>query len=105
MSSETPKTQVQQRLQHDTSLLSLSCSPLLTKLYANRGITADSELDNSTKTLIHANQLKGMGEACELLYQAYLKGKKIIIVGDFDADGATATALAMRALSYNMLII
>ena len=98
MSSETPKTQVQQRLQHDTSLLSLSCSPLLTKLYANRGITADSELDNSTKTLIHANQLKGMATACELLYQAYLDSKKIIIVGDFDADGATSTALSVLSL-------
>ena len=71
MSSEIT-TQVQQRLQHDSSLLSLSCSPLLTQLYASRGIKADSELDNSTKTLIHANQLKGMSDACELLYQAYL---------------------------------
>ena len=95
MSSET---QVQQRLQHDSSLLSLSCSPLLMKLYANRGITADSELDNSTKTLIHANQLKGMSDACELLYQAYLTRQKIIIIGDFDADGATSTALSMLSL-------
>lgn len=98
MSSETTKTQVQQRLQSDSSLLSLSCSPLLTKLYASRGITADSELDNSTKTLIHANQLKGMSSACELLYQAYLTRKKIIIIGDFDADGATSTALSVLSL-------
>jgi len=98
MSSETTKTQVQQRLQSDSSLLSLSCSPLLTKLYASRGITADSELDNSTKTLIHANQLKGMSSACELLYQAYLTRQKIIIIGDFDADGATSTALSVLSL-------
>jgi len=98
MSSESNKTQVQQRLQCDTSLLSLSCSPLLTKLYANRGITAESELDNSTKTLIHANQLMGMSDACELLYQAYLNKQKIIIIGDFDADGATSTALSVLSL-------
>jgi len=98
MSSETTKTQVQQRLQSDSSLLSLSCSPLLTKLYASRGITADSELDNSTKSLIHANQLKGMSSACELLYQAYLTRQKIIIIGDFDADGATSTALSVLSL-------
>ena len=98
MSSETTKTQVQQRLQHDSSLLSLSCSPLLTQLYASRGIKADSELDNSTKTLIHANQLKGMSDACELLYQAYLTRQKIIIIGDFDADGATSTALSVLSL-------
>ena len=98
MSSDSSKTEVQQRLQCDSSLLSLSCSPLLTKLYANRGIIADSELDNSTKTLIHANQLMGMEEACELLYQAYLTKQKIIIIGDFDADGATSTALSMLSL-------
>ena len=98
MSSETTKTQIQQRPNVDASLFALSCSPLLTKLYANRGITTVSELDNSTKTLIHANQLKGMVDACELLYQAYLNSKKIIIIGDFDADGATSTALSVLSL-------
>ncbi|TEW55593.1 single-stranded-DNA-specific exonuclease RecJ [Psychromonas sp. RZ22] len=98
MSQETTKIQVQQRPEYDASLLSLSCSPLLTKLYANRGITAASELDNRTQTLIHANQLKGIDAACELLYQAYLKHKKIIIIGDFDADGATSTALSVLSL-------
>ncbi|TEW52051.1 single-stranded-DNA-specific exonuclease RecJ [Psychromonas algicola] len=98
MSSETTKTQIQQRPEVDASLLSLSCSPLLTKLYASRGITAASELDNSTKTLIHANQLKGISDACELLYQAYLNSKKIMIIGDFDADGATSTALSVLSL-------
>ena len=98
MSSETTKTQVQQRPELDVSLLSLACSPLLTKLYATRGITSASELDNSTRTLIHASQLKGIDTACELLYQAYLKRKKIIIIGDFDADGATSTALSVLSL-------
>jgi len=98
MSSETTKTQIQQRPEADASLLSLACSPLLSKLYANRGITVASELDNSTKTLIHANKLKGMSEACDLLYQAYLNNKKIVIVGDFDADGATSTALSVLSL-------
>ncbi|MGJ8580859.1 MAG: single-stranded-DNA-specific exonuclease RecJ [Psychromonas sp.] len=107
MSLEINKTQVQQRpLQCDDSVLSLSCSPLLTKLYASRGITANAELDNSTKTLIHANQLKGMSAACDLLYQAYLTQQKIIIVGDFDADGATSTALSvlsLRALGFQQV--
>jgi len=98
MSSETIKTQIQQRPQVDTSLLSLACSPLLTQLYASRGITSHTELDNSTKNLIHAKRLKGITEACELLYQAYLQHKKIIIVGDFDADGATSTALSVLSL-------
>jgi single-stranded-DNA-specific exonuclease len=54
-------------------------------------------LDNSTKTLLHAKQLKGIDDACELLYQALLSAKKIVVVGDFDADGATSTALSMLA--------
>ncbi|MEL0627994.1 single-stranded-DNA-specific exonuclease RecJ [Psychromonas aquatilis] len=92
------ETQVQQRSQGDQSLLSLSCSPLLKKLYTSRGICTDQELDNSTKSLIHANKLKGIGDACELLYDAFLKHKKIIIIGDFDADGATSTALTILSL-------
>lgn len=98
MSSDSSSTQVKQRLATAHPLLSLSCSPLLNKLYASRGITDISELDNSTQTLIHAKQLKGITEACELLYQAYLTQKKIIIIGDFDADGATSTALSILSL-------
>ena len=98
MSSETSKTQVQQRPEIDTSLLSLACSPLLTKLYASRGISTEAELDNRTQTLIHVNKLKGIQAACELLYQAHLARKKIIIIGDFDADGATSTALSVLSL-------
>jgi len=98
MSSEATKTKIQQRPLVDTSLLSLACSPLLTQLYASRGITSHTELDNSTKNLIHAKRLKGISEACALLYQAYLQHKKIIIIGDFDADGATSTALSVLSL-------
>jgi single-stranded-DNA-specific exonuclease len=96
MSSEIIK--VQQRPEVDASLLFLPCSPLLARLYANRGIKSANELDNSTQTLIHAHRLKGIHAACELLYQAYLSNKKIIIIGDFDADGATSTALSVLSL-------
>ena len=90
--------QVKNRTTIDTALLNLSCSPLLEQLYANRGITEQAKLDNSTKTLLHAKQLKGINEACELLYSALLASQKIIVVGDFDADGATSTALSILAL-------
>jgi single-stranded-DNA-specific exonuclease len=88
---------VKNRTHVDASFLNLSCSPLLKQLYANRGINSESELDNSTKTLLHAKQLKGIDDACELLYQALLSSQKIVVVGDFDADGATSTALSMLA--------
>jgi len=90
--------QVKNRAHIDASFLNLSCSPLLKQLYANRAISCERELDNSTKTLLHATQLKGVAAACELLYQALLSSKKIVVVGDFDADGATSTALSMLAL-------
>lgn len=90
--------QVKNRAHIDASFLNLSCSPLLKQLYANRGVSRESELDNSTKTLLHADQLKGIDDACELLYQAFLTAQKIVVVGDFDADGATSTALSMLAL-------
>ncbi|WP_022940935.1 single-stranded-DNA-specific exonuclease RecJ [Psychromonas hadalis] len=89
--------QVKNRPHVDADFLNLSCSPLLKQLYANRGIKNESELDNSTKTLLHAKQLKGIDVACELLYQALLCSRKIVVVGDFDADGATSTALSMLA--------
>lgn len=91
--------QVKNRTHIDAGFLNLSCSPLLKQLYANRGVSHESELDNSTKTLLHAKQLKGIDEACELLYQALLSSQKIVVVGDFDADGATSTALSMLGLS------
>jgi len=93
--------QVKNRPSIDASFLNLSCSPLLKQLYANRGIKNETELDNSTKTLLHAQQLKGIEQACELLYQSLLSNQKIVVVGDFDADGATSTALSM--LAFRML--
>ena len=89
--------QVKNRTHIDASFLNLPCSPLLKQLYANRGVKTEHELDNSTKTLLHAKQLKGIDTACELLYQGFLSSKKIVVVGDFDADGATSTALSMLA--------
>ena len=90
--------QVKNRNVADSSFLTLSCSTLLKQLYANRGITSENELDTSTRNLIPGRQLKGIEQACELLYDALLASRKIIVVGDFDADGATSTALTILAL-------
>lgn len=93
-----PSLQVKKRTTIDPASITLPCSPLLKQLYINRGIKSEKELDNSTKNLLHAQQLKGITEACELLYEAFLSSQKIIVVGDFDADGATSTALSILAL-------
>jgi single-stranded-DNA-specific exonuclease len=56
------------------------------------------ELDRSTASLAHFNQLKGVDAAVAILADAIRDKSKIMIVGDFDADGATSTALCMLAL-------
>ncbi|WP_455233222.1 single-stranded-DNA-specific exonuclease RecJ [Geopseudomonas aromaticivorans] len=72
--------------------------PLLTRLYAARGIQTPEELDKSLARLIPAAQMKGISEAIELLVDALEKRQRILIVGDFDCDGATATTIGVLAL-------
>ncbi|HMU65703.1 MAG TPA: DHH family phosphoesterase, partial [Cellvibrionaceae bacterium] len=72
--------------------------PILNRILLARGVTAAAELDYGLAQLIDPRQLKGIEQAIDLLTQAYVAQKRILIVGDFDADGATSTALAVRGL-------
>ncbi len=72
--------------------------PILNRILLARGVTSAAELDYGLAKLIDPRMLKGINEAIGLLTDAYLAQKKILIVGDFDADGATSTALAVRGL-------
>lgn len=74
-------------------------SSTLARLYAGRGITDPSELDTGLSGLLPAENLHGVIEAVRLLDEAIDEGQRILIVGDFDCDGATSTALMMRALT------
>ena len=71
----------------------------LARLYAGRGIVQPDELDTQLAGLLPAEQLKGIIAAVNLLDSAIDTGQRILIVGDFDCDGATSTALMMRALT------
>ena len=71
----------------------------LARLYAGRGITAPDELETALSGLLPAEMLHGVTEAVRLLDVAIDEGQRILIVGDFDCDGATSTALMMRALT------
>lgn len=71
----------------------------LARLYAGRGITAPDELETGLSGLLPADMLHGITEAVRLLDIAIDDGQRILIVGDFDCDGATSTALMMRALT------
>lgn len=82
-------------------LLLADLPPLLRRLYASRGVRSARELERSVKGMLPWQQLSGMDNVVEILYNAFREGIRIIVVGDFDADGATSTALSvlgMRAL-------
>ena len=72
--------------------------PVLRRIYAARGVDADS-LDTSLAGLLPVSSLDGAEDAAARLAAARVKQEQIVIVGDFDADGATATALMMRCCS------
>jgi single-stranded-DNA-specific exonuclease len=73
--------------------------PLLRRLYANRGVCESADLDLGLARLIPVSQLGGIGAAVDLLCDHYRLGSRIVVVGDFDADGATSTALVVRQLT------
>ena len=72
--------------------------PVLARLYAARAVQTPAELDQSLERLLPPEQLKGMAGAVELLADAIRAGRRLLIVADFDADGATSCALAIWAL-------
>lgn len=72
--------------------------PLLSRLYAARGVRAADELAQTLAALKPASALTGLEAALALLQQALAQGWRILVIGDFDADGATSTALSVRAL-------
>ncbi|KHT57316.1 ssDNA exonuclease RecJ [Alteromonas macleodii] len=83
--------------------LSSDLHPVIDRIYRGRNIAKLDDLENGLKGLTHFNVLKGMPQAAQILANAVVQNKRIIIVGDFDADGATSTSvciLALRAMGY-----
>jgi len=72
--------------------------PLLARLYAARGISSKEETETKLAGLIPPDRMKGTQEAAVLLADAIAAGKKLLIVADYDCDGATACAVGIRAL-------
>jgi single-stranded-DNA-specific exonuclease len=70
--------------------------PVLGRVYAARGVSSALELDHSLERLLPVGTLEGISAAVELLL-AHRRGR-VLVVGDFDADGATSSALMVRAL-------
>ncbi|MFV0370711.1 MAG: DHH family phosphoesterase, partial [Azonexus sp.] len=72
--------------------------PLLARLYAARGISDRKELDYDLKALLPPATLTHAADAAELLADAIEAQARLLIIGDYDCDGATATAVGIRAL-------
>ncbi len=71
--------------------------PVLRRVYAARGVSSDADLDLSLETLLPVSSLLGVDAAAQLLMAHRCSGR-ILVIGDFDADGATSTALVVRSL-------
>ena len=72
-------------------------SPLIANILARRGVQSEQELELKLKHLL-APKMKGLDQAIQIIDEAIDQRKKIVIVGDYDADGATSTALMILAL-------
>jgi single-stranded-DNA-specific exonuclease len=73
--------------------------PLLARLFAARGVRAADELDDGLARLIPPTELRGAADAARLLADAIARRHRICIVADYDCDGATACAVALRGLA------
>ncbi|QZA79677.1 single-stranded-DNA-specific exonuclease RecJ [Deefgea piscis] len=85
--------------QLENALLSAGFSALHARLYAARGIAHPQELEHELKHLLPFSQLKNAAEMGARLADAIAAGQRMLIVGDYDCDGATATALGMKGLA------
>lgn len=92
-----PKTLIQQRplLTRPESIQGVA--PFIARILARRGVESEQELQLKLKHLL-APEMKGLSAAIQLMDQAIDQQKKIVIVGDYDADGATSTALMILVL-------
>ena len=73
--------------------------PLLARLFAARGVRSADELDDGLARLLPPDALKGTAEAAVLLADAIDRGERLCVVADYDCDGATACAVALRGLA------
>jgi len=90
--------QLRRREAADETNLPADLPPLLRRLYASRGVRSAQELERSVKGMLPWHRLSGVEKAVEMLHKAFEDGTRIMVVGDFDADGATSTALSVLAL-------
>ena len=95
MTKITPRSIPASAVQH---LLDSGYPPALARIFAARGIADSRQMDTSLSALLPFDDLKGVHEMARLLADAITAGKKFLVIADYDADGATACAVAVRGL-------
>lgn len=96
MTKITPRKIPETALQH---LLETGFSPVMAKIFAARGITESLQLDTSLMHLLPFDDLKNAREMACMLADAIAAKKKLLVIADYDCDGATACAVAVRGLA------
>lgn len=82
----------------ETALIRHGLHPILARLYAARGVRLPDEIETALTRLVPPTQLKGTDDAARLLAEAIAARKRLLVVADYDCDGATACAVAVRGL-------
>ncbi len=95
MTEITPRNIPAQAEQH---LRDSGYSPALAKIFAARGVTDSKQLDTALSGLLPFDNLKNVAAMARLLADAIAAQKKLMVIADYDADGATACAVAVRGL-------
>src|SRR5918994_1563984 len=88
---------VRRRAQEGCGALGAGLHPVLQRVYAARGIQSAAQLSPALERMLSIGTLEGVSAATELLLTHRERGR-VLVIGDFDADGATSTALVVRAL-------
>ncbi len=84
--------------QCSAALLRAGLHPVLARVYAARGVSTADQLDLSLRHLLAPEGMRNLPEAARLLADAIAHGKRLLIVGDYDCDGATASAVGLLGL-------
>jgi len=96
--NQRAKLRIRRRAPGSVDALPSTLHPVLRRVYAARGIGHPDELALELRQLLPVSTLDGIGPATALLADHVRRGSRILVVGDFDADGATSTALVLRQL-------
>ena len=89
--------EIRRRPGHAAGQFGAELHPVLRRVYAARNLASDDELDLSLHRLLPVGSLDGVDAAAQLLLEHRQAGH-VLVIGDFDADGATSSALVVRAL-------